>query len=700
MKKSFFLLFVSLCSYVSYGQLQNNQSKFEPVFDFRATPTRSASGMPGEAYWQNRADYVLNVELDPEMHQIKGTFRITYTNNSPDNLPFLWLQLDQNKFKADSRGTLVQALEGSRNRSDATEGYKIENLRAGGKPVQYIINDSRMQIRLETPLKAKGGKIDIEGSYSFTIPEYGADRTGRIKMAKGWVYNIAQWFPRMCVYDDIKGWNVEPYLGSGEFYLEYGNIEYKVTAPARMVVIGSGALQNPTECWTTEQLKRWEQARNSDKTVDIIAENEVGTPSARPVGKNKITWHYKIENTRDAAFGASEAFIVDAARINLPSGRKILAISCYTQESIDRNSKGGGWERSTEYTKAAIEHYSQMWYEFPYPTAVNIAGNINGMEYPGVSFCHYSSKGADLWAVTDHEFGHNWFPMIVGNNERLYPWMDEGFNTFINFYSTKAFNNGEYNERSFDNMRKPNFLFAVFQNPRREPISTYPDIVQDRNLGITAYYKPAMGLYLLREYILGPERFDYAFRSYIKTWAFKHPQPFDFFNFMNNAAGEELAWFWRAWFYGTGTIDFEITNVAPFKDDFKNGAVVVIKNNGDVMPLVLEVTEEDGKKTRMNLPVEIWQKTNIKAVRTPTTQKIIKAEIDPDKKLPDINSENDTWTPEIAQKRKADEEAKEKEIQKEQQAQKEKEEFLEALFQKSKSSNEESENNKKKKRKK
>lgn len=696
MKKIACSLFLSLWAAVSMAQLQNNQSKFEPVFDFRATPTRSASGMPGEAYWQNRADYTLNIELDTEKHQIKGTFKITYTNNSPDNLPFLWLQLDQNKFKADSRGTLVQSLEGSRNRADATEGYKIENLRAAGKPVKFIVDDSRMQIRLDAPLKAKGGKIDIEGSYSFEIPEYGADRTGRIKMAKGWIYNIAQWFPRMCVYDDIKGWNVEPYLGSGEFYLEYGNIEYKVTAPASVVVLGSGALQNPAECWTAEQLKRWEQARNSDKTVDIIAENEVGTPASRPAGKSKITWHYKIENTRDAAFGASEAFIVDAARINLPSGKKILAISGYTQESVDRNAKGGGWERSTEYTKAAIEHYSKMWYEFPYPTAVNIAGNIGGMEYPGLSFCSYRSKGASLWGVTDHEFGHNWFPMIVGSNERLYPWMDEGFNTFINIYSTREFNNGEFNERDFDNLRQ---LVMLFTNPRREAISTYPDVVQDRNLGITAYYKPGIGMYLLREYILGPERFDYAFRGYIKAWAFKHPQPFDFFNFMNNAAGEELGWFWRAWFYGTGTIDFEVTNVAPFKDDFKNGAVVVIKNNGDVMPLVLEVTEEDGKKTRMNLPVEIWQKTNIKAIRTYTSKKVIRAEIDPDKKLPDIAGENDVWTPEIGAKRKAEEEAKEKQMKEEKRKQEEREKILEELLNKKEQPAEENESSKDKKRK-
>ncbi len=650
------ILLVGVFALQSYAQLENNQDKFEPLFDFRATPTRTASGMPGAAYWQNEANYVLNVALDPEKHHIKGTFKITYINNSPDALPFIWLQLDQNKFKEDSRGTYVQNIAGSRNQATPTAGYTIENVKVAGKAAKYIIDDTRMQIRLETPLKAKGGKIDIEGSYAFDVPEYGADRTGRVKMEKGWIYSVAQWFPRMYVYDDIKGWNTEPYLGSGEFYLEYGSIDFKVTTPASMVVLGSGALQNPAECYTSEQLKRWEQARNSDKTVAIIAANEVGMPDARP-NKDKITWHYKINNARDAAFGASTAFIVDAARINLPSGKKSLAISGYGKESIDTKADGGGWERSTEYSKASIEHYSEMWFEYPYPTAINLASIVGGMEYPGVNFCSYRSKGEGLWGVTDHEFGHNWFPMIVGSNERLYPWMDEGFNTFINYYSTKAFNNGEFDGGGINLSRR---LARLLATSTREAISTYPDIVQDQNLGITAYYKPGIGLYLLREYVVGAERFDYAFRSYIKTWAYKHPQPADFFSFMNNAIGDELSWFWKAWFYGTGTIDQSVVSVGYEKNDPANGGIVVLANEGDVMPVVLEVTEEGGKKTRLNLPVEIWQKTNKKAIRVNTTAKIIKAETDPDKMLPDVGGKNDVWTPEIEAQKKAQEEAEKK----------------------------------------
>jgi hypothetical protein len=665
MKKTTLLAIAFLCltGYQANAQLDNNQPKFNPLFDFRATPYRSASGAPGEQYWQNRADYTINAELDDQNHAITSTVKITYTNNSPDNLDFVWLQLDQNKFKGDSRGTLVQNLNGSRNRANATSGYDIKSVKSLGKDVKYIVEDSRMQIRLDAPIKAKGGKLEIEIAYGFSIPEYGSDRMGRVKAEKGWVYSIAQWFPRMAVYDDIKGWNVEPYLGSGEFYLEYGNLDYKITTSNKIVVLGSGAIQNPAECYTPEQVARWEKAKNSDTKVDIIKADEVGT---RPAGTNgKITWHFKIENSRDAAFGASEAFIVDACRINLPSGKKSMAISGYPKESLgDGGSEKAGWERSTEFSKAAIEYYSKWLFEFPYASANNCASICGGMEYPGLNFCQWKDKGEGLWGVTDHEFGHNWFPMIVGSNERLYPWMDEGFNTFINHYSTMAFNNKEfYNPAGFTlgNVRNPQLQGFVVKNPRRESIATYPDVVQDAQLGVTAYFKPGLGLWLLREYILGPDRFDYAFRTYIKRWAFKHPQPADFFNTMENAAGEELDWFWKEWFYGTGLLDQSVEKVKYIRDDPAQGSIVTIKNNGEViLPVVVDVTEEDGKVTRVNLPVEIWQKTNVKDFRVATTKKITKVQIDPERKLPDTESKNDVWTPEIEAQKKAEEEAKKK----------------------------------------
>lgn len=650
--KKITILMASLATIFSldaFAQRENNQSKFDLINDFRATPMRSALGVPGEQYWQNRADYNIVAELDDAKHTITATSKLTYTNNSPDALDYVWLQLEQNKFKEDSRGTLVQNVKGSRNTGSSTEGNVLKSVRMKGAgkdakfvDVKYIVTDTRIQVILDAPLKAKGGKVEIEIAYSFFTPEKGSDRMGRIKGEKGWVYSYAQWYPRACVYDDIKGWNTEPYLGSGEFYLEYGDLEYKIITSNKQVVIGSGDLLNPADCYTPTQVAAWKQAETSDKAVVIIDEKDANTAASRPAGKDgKITWHFKILNARDAAFGCSSAFAVDAARINLPSKKKCLAISGYTKEGIGTGTgEKSGWERSTEYSKASIEHYSKMWYEFPYPVAVNLASICGGMEYPGVNFCDWKDTGAGLWGVTDHEFGHNWFPMIVGTNERLYPWMDEGFNTFINYYSTMDFNNGEYAKtQPFKNMRN---LTGFLVSGNREGINTYPDIVQDNNLGITAYYKPAIGMIMLREYILGKERFDYAFRNYIKRWAFKHPQPTDFFNAMENAAGDELDWFWKGWFYGTGNIEQGIGKVEANEKD--GSYTVSLENNGTVlMPTIIEGTDVDGKKTRMKLPVEIWQKGNKKDILFKSAKKIVSFELDPDKQMPDIDSKNDVY---------------------------------------------------------
>ena len=329
----------------------------------------------------------------------------------------------------------------------------------------------------------------------------------------------------------------------------------------------------------------------------------------------------------------------DASKINLPSGKKILAQSAYPKESNGIEA----WSRSTEYSKASIEHYSSMWFEFPYATATNVAADIGGMEYPGLNFCSYNSKGAGLWGVTDHEFGHNWFPMIVGTNERRYAWMDEGFNSFINHYSTLAFNDGEYPSNLNQTRRSINF----FTSETREGIDTYPDVVNVSNLGMLAYNKPAMGLLMLREYILGHERFDNAFKSYIKTWAYKHPQPTDFFNHMENVAGENLSWFWQGWFYGTGNIDLGVSAVIPYAGNY----VVVLANKGDMpMPVLMEITFEDGSTERNMLPVEIWQRGDTWNYLLKTDKKVKGVVIDPDKLLPDVNLGNDSWPQHVYEK--------------------------------------------------
>ncbi|HLZ87691.1 MAG TPA: M1 family metallopeptidase, partial [Puia sp.] len=473
-------------------------------------------------------------------------------------------------------------------------------------------------------------------AYKFIVPQYGTDRCGRLETKNGWIYEVAQWYPRMCVFDNVVGWNTLPYLGQGEFYLEYGNIEYNVNVPSEMIVGGSGELLNPAEVLTPAQLKRYTEAKTSEKTIALRGENEVTDPASRPQGK-RLTWRFKCTNTRDVAWAASKAFIWDAARINLPSGKKSLAESLYPVESAGDSA----WGRSTEYVKGCIEYYSNYLYEFSYPAATNVAGNVGGMEYPGIVFCGSRSRKGNLWGVTRHEFGHNWFPMIVGSNERKYAWMDEGFNTYINTVADSAFNKGEY----FRPVQTRARLAAPFFNPA-DPMMTIPDQMTSREWGILSYNKPGTGLELLREEILGKDRFDYAFRYYVHQWAFKHPTPYDFFHAIENASGENLDWFWRGWVFNNWKIDQAVTAVDYVQGDSTKGATITIENKGKLpMPATVEVKEENGNTSRVKLPVEIWMKSGIWKFHYPSTSKITQVTIDPDQRYPDSDPSNNTFHP-------------------------------------------------------
>lgn len=637
------LLLTGLClgqSSPSLAQVakENNQKDFGEFMDRKGSYTRSASGNPGVGYWQNAADYQIEVTLDEVAHTLGGKITMTYTNNSPEKLDFVWMQMEQNRFTADSRGTLTTPVQGNRYNGDVDGGYEISAVQAkvGSKGMissKHIISDTRMQVWFAEPIPAQGGKATISMNFKFKVPQQGMDRMGRLEVEDGWIYAFAQWYPKVAVFDEIEGWNVEPYLGAGEFYLEYGNFDYKVTVPYDHIVVGSGQLMNPKEVLSKELQNRLTRASVSDQTVYLVSPAEIkNTPLTRPKQEGMVTWHFTISNARDIAFASSKAFIWDAAKINLPSGKVALAQSAYPKESDGQDA----WTRSTEYSKASIEHYSNLWYEFPYATATNVAAEIGGMEYPGLNFCHYQSTGEGLWGVTDHEFGHNWFPMIVGTNERRYAWMDEGFNTFINHYSSNAFNNGEYPSKLNQTRRYSNY----FTSETREGIDTYPDVANVSNLGMIAYNKPAMGLLLLREYVLGAERFDFAFKSYIKSWAYKHPMPSDFFNHIENVAGENLSWFWKGWFYGTGNIDLGINAVVPYGGK----SLAIISNKGDFpMPVLLEITYTDETKERIMLPVEIWQRGDTWNHLIQSTKTVKSVVIDPDKILPDINFGNDTW---------------------------------------------------------
>lgn len=629
----------------------NAKEAFNPQFyPYPGNEFRSASGEPGPRYWQNRADYVINATLDTAAHKVSGQADITYTNNSPDALKFLWLQLDQNIYKKDSRGTAVtsaSALAGGRySNTSYTDGYQLKNIsvEAGGKTYKprHIVSDTRLQVWLQDAMKAAGSKVKLSVQFEFEVPEYGTDRMGRLSTANGWIYSMAQWFPRMCVYDDIQGWNVMPYIGAGEFYLEYGDVEFSITAPSNLVIVGSGELLNPQDCFTADQQKKYTEAKNSDKTVVIRSAKDVTDKNA-VVKKTSSTWKFKIQNTRDVAWAASRAFILDGAKINLPSGKKSLALSVYPVEST-KDKAGNDWRRSTEMVKGSIEHYSSKWFEYPYAAAVNVASNVGGMEYPGIVFCSYQSKGQDLWGVTDHEFGHIWFPMIVGSNERKYAWMDEGFNTFLNDLSTKAFNNGEFAGHSyFDDPSAP-FMVKYTFGDKMDGLYTIPDAMQEMNVGIAAYMKPAQMLHALRDLVLGPERFDAALKEYIQRWAFKHPTPWDFFHTMENVAGEDLSWFWRGWVLNTWKIDQTVSQVKYEKNIPANGALITIENLEQMpMPVTVLVKESNGKQHTINLPVEIWQKGASWTFKAPTTSEVTEVTLDPGKKLPDWNRDNNKW---------------------------------------------------------
>lgn len=642
------LLFSSSIAQNLNDNAYDPHSLFQENFDPPAgNEYRSADGTPGPGYWQNQADYIIHATLIEKDTTITGEVTITYTNNSPDQLSFLWLQLGQNAFAPSSRAVAATPYPGDYfgvlGKTDG--GFRINEVSVtyAGKTynTQPIITDTRMQIRLATPLKPNSDKVSLKINFSFRIPADGAQRFGMRNSKNGVIYQIAQWYPRMCVYDDVEGWNTLPYLGLGEFYCDYGNYEYYITAPAEMIVYGSGDLQNPNDVLTPDQIKRLSQAASSDKTVTILGQNEIGKKSVRPTTSGNLTWHFSMKNTRDVAWTASKGLIWDAARVNLPSGRKALAMSCYPVESVGDTA----WSRSTEYLKACIEIYSENFFEYPWNNAVSSAGTTGGMEYPGMIFNDSRETKARLWFLIAHEIGHNWFPMIVGSNERKYMWQDEGFNTYINYIANDLFNKGEYHtdpayfEKSFFASRDYNQFMQY-----KDPLMVVSDAM-DTEQHFQFYGKTAYGLNLLRTIIVGKERFDYAFRKYTEAWAFKHPTPYDFFHCINNATGEDLNWFWKEWFFTTWKLDQSITSVDYVDNNPSNGALITIQNKGKmIMPVILQIVLSNGEKETVQLPIEIWQRGGTWTYHYSSSQKIDKVILDPEGVLPDINRKNNEWT--------------------------------------------------------
>lgn len=611
-----------------------NQEIFAPFSFGEPDLMRRPGGSPGAAYWQQEAHYDIDVELIPDQHRIVGSEVITYVNHSPDALAFVWVQLEQNLFAPGSRGSLINSGNRWRGAFDAggVRLDRVEVVQSGERYTpEHTVDDTRMRVDLAEPMAPGGGVIELHIAWSFVIPQYGADRMGRFAAERGTVYELAQWYPRMYVYDDIDGWNPLPYLGQGEFYLEYGDFEVAITAPRDHIVVAGGELQNPDEVLTSTQLIRYTRARTSDEPVAIVAPEEVGRADSRPAGDGPLTWRYRLESARDFAWAASPSFIWDAAGWN-----GTLLQSAYPHEGIG-TEEFPGWERSTEYLLHSIPYYSETWYPYPYPAAVNVAGVVGGMEYPGIVFCSVRARGQGLFGVTDHEFGHIWYPMIVGSDERRYAWMDEGFNTFINHYSNLAF----YGDDATRTQRTSGeYIARLMQSPiADQPILTAPDVVRGEGLGFLAYRKPGYGLILLREVIVGPERFDEAFRTYTAEWAYRHPQPGDFMRTIEEVTGERLDWFWRGWLAGTEVLDQAVVGV----EEIEGTTAIRLRNEaGLVMPVLLQVELADGTVVDQTLPAEVWMRGDDYTYVFDRAG-VVRVTLDPEVRLPDVEREDNVW---------------------------------------------------------
>lgn len=612
------------------------------AMDLPASEVRSGGGIPGAHYWQNRVDYAIHADLAETGPSLSASEDITYTNNSPDTLDVLWVQMDQNIYKADSRNMFAAG----RVRA-VTDGFVLDGVEVLSKgryvPVQTLVSDTRLRIDLPEALAGKGAKAQIRIRYHFAIPGKGGGRMSWGKARDGAIYDMAQWYPRMAVYDDVRGWDTLPYIGQ-EFYLEYGDFDYWVTVPSAMLVAGSGELVNPQEVLTAAQRARLEQARASDATVMIRAPGEINDPASRPKQGGTLTWHFHMKDTRDVAFSASSVFAWDAARINLPGGKTSVAMSFYPAESQGNDR----WGRSTEYVKDTVERMSQRWYPYPWPAAINVAGPSSGIEYPGIVFDGIDDAGKTLFWITAHEIGHGWFPMIVGFDERRNAWMDEGFNTFIDTYESDDFHKGEYAPKR-DSEFAPgggnpvDEILPVLSDPQAPPILSRADTITEKYRHPITYFKSALGLKLLREDILGPERFDPAFRCFIAAWAFKHPKPSDFFRAMESEGGEDLSWWWRGWYANNWSLDLGVDKIAYVDGSAQKGTQITVGSHDRlVMPVTLRVEFRNGTHRDYRLPAESWIRQTATTVTVEPGQVVVKATLDPDHRIPDRNRANDT----------------------------------------------------------
>jgi hypothetical protein len=714
-------------------------NKFSQMYDLMATPNmfRTASGAPGPAYYQQQADYKIDIELDDKNSEITGSETITYTNNSPDSLEYLWVQLDQNQARANTQTSLAEgekinqvfALEGFSDKylkKELERGFNIEKVTdLKGKPMSYTINQTMMRIDLEKPLKP-GEKISLAIKWWYNINNYQKEggRSGYELFEKDGnkIYVIAQFYPRMAVYNDVEGWQNMQFWGNGEFALPFGNFDVSITAPADHVINATGELINRSEVFTAEQNKRYEQAQKSfDKPVVIVTQAEAEA-AEKGFAENKKTWKFSAKNVRDFGIASSRKFIYDAMGVKI-GNRVVMAESVYPKEA---NPLWG--ETSTKTVALTLKTYSSYTFDYPYPKAVSVSAEDQGMEYPMICW-NYGRPDANgntsreirngMIGVVIHEVGHNFFPMIVNSDERQWTWMDEGLNSFLQYLTEQEM------EPNFPSRRGPAKNIVPYMSGDQkflEPIMSNSETIHQ--FGNNAYGKPAAGLNILREVVMGRELFDHAFKTYANRWKFKHPTPEDFFRTMEDASAVDLDWFFRGWFYSTDYVDLAIKDVkqyyvsdtptADLKDvkirkgrfGFEKGPFVYLvsgdnpdvkadrkkplkveefkpladyieqtftteekanikqpkyfyevefsKPGGMIMPIIVEITFEDGSTQNYHYPAQIWRKNNTAAKKVYATEKAIKSiQIDPKLLTADIDVSNNSW-PKTEEKSKFD----------------------------------------------
>ena len=702
-----------------------DQNKFRQLKDVLPTPNnrRTASGAPGYEYTQQKVDYIMDIVLDEKTNKIFGDESITYKNNSKDHLEYLWIQLDQNMRSPDSKTPLANSeklgstpFNGPKTFTKknilkpADFGFKIEEVKnINGESLSYTINRTMMRINLPQPL-SPGGSFQFSIKWNYLINNSVTDggRSGFELFDDGNKnYTIAQFFPRLAVYDNVEGWQNMQFWGRSEWALEFGDYDVKITVPADHIVDATGELQNEKRVLTKEQQKRFEKARTSfDEPVFIVTQDEAEIAEKGRSNKTK-TWHFNAKNVRDFAFASSRKYIWDAMAVNI-NGKTVMAVSLYPKEGNPL------WEEhSTRVVANTLEEYSKMTFDYPYSKAISVHADRQGMEYPMICF-NYGRPNPDgtysertkrgMIGVITHEVGHNFFPMIVNSDERQWTWMDEGINSFVEILAEL-----DYDPNFFTgNLPKDIVGYMSINQDNLSPIMSQGDYV--KNFGPNAYTKPAAGLYMLRQTIMGPELFDYAFRTYAKRWMFKHPSPADFFRTMEDASAMDLDWFWRGWFYTTDYNDIALKEVKKFiltdqpteeakkmatrynmdladydgklvyykeEKGASNNAlnaseIPVIKNHiasmtedekkllkdipnyfyevtfekpgGLVMPIIVELEFEDGSKDRYKFPAQIWRYNDKMVSKVfKTVKEIKKIIIDPDLETADIDTSNNSW---------------------------------------------------------